>query len=66
MTGPAGEGVSLVIAHMRDRRGEIHRAETEQAHLHIAAFGLLEIKRPLPILTVHRIPAVGEPKRWGQ
>src|SRR5262249_30480070 len=61
--GPAGKGIGLVIADMGHRRGEVDRPEANQAHLHVAAFRLFEIKRPLPTLAVHRVPAVCEPKR---
>ena len=63
VAGPAGEGVGLVIADMGDRRGGIDRAEAHQAHLPVTALGLLEIKRSFPSLALHRVPAIGEPKR---
>src|SRR4051812_20310890 len=61
-SGPAGEGIGLVITDMTDRFTADEVTHTGQGHQSPARGRLLPVERRRPAVLVGRDPAVGEPE----
>ena len=62
VTGPAGERIRLVEAHVTDGVGGAHLLEPGKSEVEPLVIHLFPVQRRLPALAAHHAPSVGQPQ----